>query len=63
MQQPGVPISHSTLLSAIWGQEPSANREHLRVVIMALRKKLEDKPSQPRYLTTNAYFGYCFSDH
>jgi two-component system, OmpR family, KDP operon response regulator KdpE len=63
MQQPGVPISHSTLLGAIWGQEPSANREHLRVVIMALRKKLEDKPSQPRYLTTYAYFGYCFSDH
>jgi two-component system, OmpR family, KDP operon response regulator KdpE len=63
MQQPGIPISHSTLLAAVWGQESRANREHLRVVISALRKKLEDNPSEPRYLTTNAYFGYCFRDH
>ena len=63
MQQPGVPISHSTLLTAIWGEESRAKREHLRVVIGALRKKLEDNPSEPRYLTTSAHFGYCFSDH
>jgi two-component system KDP operon response regulator KdpE len=63
MQRPGIPISHPTLLAAIWGQEPRANREHLRVVISTLRKKLEDNPSEPRYLTTNAYFGYCFRDH
>jgi two-component system, OmpR family, KDP operon response regulator KdpE len=62
MQQPGIPISHSTLLVAIWGQESRANREHLRVVIRSLRKKLEDNPSEPRYLTTNASFGYCFTD-
>jgi two-component system KDP operon response regulator KdpE len=59
IQQPGIPISHSNLLAAIWGQESRANREHLRVVISTLRKKLEDDPSEPRYLTTNAYFGYC----
>jgi two-component system KDP operon response regulator KdpE len=63
MQQPGIPISHSTLLAMIWGPESSANREHLRVIIRSLRKKLEDNPSEPRYLTTNAYFGYCFRDH
>jgi two-component system KDP operon response regulator KdpE len=62
MQQPGIPISHSTLLTAVWGREPRANREHLRVVIRSLRKKLEDNPSEPRYLTTSAYFGYCFRD-
>jgi two-component system KDP operon response regulator KdpE len=62
MQQPGIPISHSTLIAAIWGQESIAKRQHLRVVIGALRKKLEDNPSKPRYLTTSAYFGYCFSD-
>jgi two-component system, OmpR family, KDP operon response regulator KdpE len=59
MQQPGIPISYSTLLAEIWGQGSRANREHLRVVISTLRKKLEDNPSEPRYLTTNAYFGYC----
>jgi two-component system KDP operon response regulator KdpE len=62
MQQPGVPISHSTLLTTIWGHESRANRKHLRVVIRGLRKKLENDPSEPRYLTTTAYFGYCFRD-
>lgn len=59
MQQPGIPISHSTLMVTIWGQESKANREHLRVVIRGLRKKLEDDPSVPRYLITHAYVGYC----
>ena len=62
MQQPDIPNSHSTLLVAIWGQKSRANRKHLRVVISGLRKKLEDDPSKPRYLTTKAYFGYCFRD-
>jgi two-component system, OmpR family, KDP operon response regulator KdpE len=62
MGQPGIPISHPTLLAAIWGQGSRANLANLRVVIRALRKKLEDNPSVPRYLTTSAYFGYCFSD-
>lgn len=63
MQQPGIPISHSTLLAAIWGQESEAHRKHLRVVVGALRKKLEDDPSEPRYLITYAYIGYCFRGH
>jgi two-component system, OmpR family, KDP operon response regulator KdpE len=58
MEQPGIPISHSTLMAKIWGQESRANREHLRVVISGLRKKLEDDPSVPRYLITHAYVGY-----
>jgi two-component system, OmpR family, KDP operon response regulator KdpE len=62
MQQPGLPISYSTLLAAIWGQQSEVNRKHLRVVIGTLRKKLEDNPAKPRYLTTNAYFGYRFGD-
>ena len=62
IQQPGIPISHSNLLAMIWGRESRANRENLRVVISGLRKKLENDPSDPRYLITNAYFGYCFRD-
>jgi two-component system KDP operon response regulator KdpE len=63
MRQPGIPISHSTLVATIWGQESKANREHLRVIIRGLRKKLEVDSSDPRYLITHAYFGYCFRDH
>ena len=63
MLQPGIPIAHSAFMATIWGQESKSNREHLRVVISGLRKKLEDVPSHPRYLITHAYFGYCFRDH
>jgi two-component system KDP operon response regulator KdpE len=62
MRQPGIPISYSTLIAAIWGFEPKANRQHLRVVIGGLRKKLEDNASEPRYLITHACFGYGFCD-
>jgi two-component system KDP operon response regulator KdpE len=63
MGQPGIPVPHSTLVNTIWGLDSNANREHLRVVIRGLRKKLEDDASEPRYLITHAYFGYEFCDH
>jgi two-component system KDP operon response regulator KdpE len=63
MGQPGIPVPHSTLVNTMWGLDSNANREHLRVVIRGLRKKLEDDASEPRYLITHAYFGYEFCDH
>lgn len=63
IRQPGIPISHSILAFTTWGQESKANREHLRVVISSLRRKLEDDPSDPQYLITHACYGYCFRDH
>lgn len=63
MQQPGIPIPYSALIATLWGPEAKADREHLRVVISGLRKKLEDDASHPRYLITHAYFGYGFRDY
>ena len=63
MRQPAIPFSHSILVVTIWGQESKANREHLRVVISSLPRKLEDDSSDPRYLITHACYGYCFRDH
>jgi two-component system KDP operon response regulator KdpE len=60
MRQPGIPISHSALVAKLRGSETKPTREHLRVVIGRLRKKLENNPSEPRYLITQAYIGYCF---
>jgi two-component system, OmpR family, KDP operon response regulator KdpE len=60
MQQRGIPISHSALVATLWGSEPKSKREQLRVVISGLRKKLENDPSEPKYLITHAYIGYCF---
>jgi two-component system KDP operon response regulator KdpE len=63
MRQPGIPISHSALIAMICGPEAKAKREHLRVVISCLRKKIEDDPSDPGYLITHSHFGYTFRDH
>jgi two-component system, OmpR family, KDP operon response regulator KdpE len=63
MQQAGTPVTYAALLASLWGQESKQHREHLRVIISALRKKLEDSPSRPNYLITHNYFGYCFRDN
>jgi two-component system KDP operon response regulator KdpE len=62
MEQAGRPVAHSVLLSSIWGDEYVQSRQHLRVVVRALRKKIEDDPSRPSYLLTHNYFGYRFRD-
>ena len=62
MQQAGTPVTYAALLASLWGHESKQHREHLRVIISALRKKLEDRPSRPNYLITHNYFGYCFRD-
>ena len=63
MQQAGTPVTYAALLASLWGQDSKQHREHLRVIISALRKKLEDSPSRPNYLITHNYFGYCFRDN
>jgi len=62
MEQAGRPVAYTVLLATLWGQESRQHREHLRVVIGALRRKLEDTPSHPTYLVTHNYFGYCFRE-
>jgi two-component system KDP operon response regulator KdpE len=62
MEQAGRPVAHGVLLATLWGQESRQHREHLRVVIGGLRRKLEDNPTHPLYLVTYNYFGYCFRD-
>ena len=62
MEQAGKLVTYSSLLTSVWGPEQVRNRECLRVLISALRKKLEDDPAAPRYLITHARMGYCFQD-
>ncbi|HTA42329.1 MAG TPA: response regulator transcription factor [Bryobacteraceae bacterium] len=60
MSNPGKPLSHSRLLTAVWGSEYGGELEYLRTFVRQLRKKLEDDPSQPTYLVTEMWFGYRF---
>ena len=62
MRNAGIPIPHRTLLRAIWGPAYGDEVEYLRTFVCQLRKKVEDDPARPRYLTTYASWGYCFQN-
>jgi two-component system, OmpR family, KDP operon response regulator KdpE len=62
MDQAGKPVPYAALVTALWGEESILHRERLRVVIGALRKKIEDDPSHPMYLVTHNLFGYSMRD-
>lgn len=49
---------HAELLGTVWGPEYRDATEYLRVYIRYLRQKIEDNPSQPRYILTEPGVGY-----
>ena len=61
-QHSGRVLTHRTLLKAIWGPHATDQVEHLRVLIGALRKKIEPNPSTPKYILTEPWVGYRFAD-
>lgn len=60
-QHPGRVLTHRTVLKAIWGPNAVNQPEHLRVLVAALRKKIEPDPSHPRYIHTEPWVGYRFT--
>jgi len=61
-QHPGRVLTHRAILKAIWGPNAVDQPEHLRVLIGALRKKIEANPSRPVYILTEPWVGYRFMD-
>ena len=61
-QHPGRVLTHRAILKAIWGPNAVDQPEHLRVLIGALRKKIEANPSTPAYILTEPWVGYRFMD-
>jgi len=61
-QHPGRVLTHRVILKAIWGPHAADQPEHLRVLIGALRKKIEPDPSRPQYIVTEPWVGYRFGD-
>jgi two-component system, OmpR family, KDP operon response regulator KdpE len=55
-------MTHRTILKAIWGPYATDQVEHLRVLVGALRKKIEPNPSSPKYILTEPWVGYRFAD-
>ncbi|HXE89584.1 MAG TPA: response regulator transcription factor [Terriglobales bacterium] len=60
MRHAGKVLTHKTLLAAIWGGAYVGQTESLRVLVAALRKKLERDPASPRYILTEPWIGYRF---
>jgi len=56
----GKVLTHSAILSAVWGTGSREQPEYLRVFMGNLRKKLEPDPRAPKYLKTEPWIGYRF---
>jgi two-component system, OmpR family, KDP operon response regulator KdpE len=60
MLHAGKVLTHRTLLRAVWGPEYGEEADYLRVYVRQLRLKIEEKPSQPKYILTEPGVGYVF---
>jgi len=53
-------VGRDELLKEVWGPSYAKETHYLRVYLAQLRRKLEDDPSHPRHLLTEAGMGYRF---
>jgi two-component system KDP operon response regulator KdpE len=60
MRNQDMPLTHSTLLRAVWGIEYGNELEYLRSYVKLLRKKIEHDPAKPEYILTEPWVGYRF---
>jgi two-component system KDP operon response regulator KdpE len=54
----GKVVTHTQLLSEIWGPRATQHTHYLRVHMAQLRRKIEVTPARPRYLLTEPGVGY-----
>lgn len=57
---PDCVLTHRQLLKNVWGPGHAEDSHYVRVYMGMLRKKIEDDPSQPRHIVTEAGVGYRF---
>ncbi|MEA2498986.1 MAG: two-component system, OmpR family, operon response regulator KdpE [Actinomycetota bacterium] len=55
---PGKLLTHQWLLRQVWGHGYGSESHYLRLYVRQLRQKLGDKPSSPRWITTEPGLGY-----
>ena len=56
----GKVMTQRHLLREVWGAASVESNHYLRVYVGHLRQKLEDDPTQPKYLLTETGVGYRF---
>jgi two-component system KDP operon response regulator KdpE len=62
VQNAGWVVTHDQLLAKVWGYEYRDEPHYVRLYINYLRKKLEEDPSNPKYILTERGVGYRFVD-
>jgi two-component system KDP operon response regulator KdpE len=60
VKNPDKVLTHTLLLQKVWGNYYAESPEALRVLVGALRKKIEEDFSHPKYLLTEPWIGYRF---
>ena len=51
-------LTHNFILNEVWGNVMQSDVPSLRVFMATLRKKIEEEPSEPRYIQTHIGIGY-----
>jgi two-component system KDP operon response regulator KdpE len=62
LQHRGKVLTHRQLLQDVWGPGHEEDTHYLRVHMVGLRRKIETRPEQPRFLKTESGIGYRFTD-
>lgn len=58
MKNPGKAFSRDELLNSVWGEDYFGETKTVDVHIRRIREKIEDNPSQPKFIETVWGFGY-----
>jgi DNA-binding response OmpR family regulator len=61
VQKRGHVVTRKDLMINVWGPEYASELSYLSVYVRYLRRKIEDDPSNPRYIQTRWKLGYVFS--
>lgn len=59
---PGQAFTRGQIYEHIWGRDSSVDESSITVFMRKIREKIEDNPSQPKYLLTVWRVGYKFAE-
>jgi two-component system KDP operon response regulator KdpE len=62
IENAGWTLTHEQILSKVWGYEYRDESHYVRLYVNYLRDKIEEDPSNPRYIITERGVGYRFVD-
>jgi DNA-binding response OmpR family regulator len=62
IENAGWTVPHEQLLAKVWGYEYRDEAHYVRLYVNYLREKIEENPSNPKYILTERGVGYRFID-